>query len=35
MGSVTSPDRLMKNTVPPIVSKLVEDRVDIALLIPV
>lgn len=35
MGSVTSPDRLITKTVPPIVSKLVEDRVDIALLIPV
>ena len=35
MGSVTDPARLIKNTIPPVVSKLVDDRVDIALLIPV
>ncbi len=35
MGSVTSPDQLIRHTIPPIVSKLVEDKTDIALLIPV
>ena len=35
MGSVTAPDQLMQHTIPPIVSRLVEDQVDIALTIPV
>ena len=35
MGSVTSPDQLIKNTIPRIAPKLVKDQVDIALLIPV
>lgn len=35
MGSVTDPAQLIKTTIPPVVSKLVDDRVDIALLIPV
>ena len=35
MGSVTAPGRLIKRTIPQVVPKLVEDRVDIALLIPV
>jgi len=35
MGSVTMPDRLIKKTIPQVVSKLAEDQVDIALLIPV
>lgn len=35
MGSVTAPDQLIRHTIPPIVSALVEDQVDIALLIPV
>ena len=35
MGSVTAPDQLIRHTIPPIVSGLIEDRVDIALLIPV
>ena len=35
MGSVTAPDQLIRHTIPPIVSGLVEDQVDIALLIPV
>jgi D-proline reductase (dithiol) PrdB len=35
MGSVTAPGRLIKKTIPQVVPKLVEDRVDIALLIPV
>ena len=35
MGSVTDPAQLIKNTIPPVVSKLVDDRVDIAILIPV
>jgi len=35
MGSVTSPDRLINKTIPQVVSKVVEDQVDIALLIPV
>jgi D-proline reductase (dithiol) PrdB len=35
MGSVTAPDQLTRHTIPPIVSRLVEDQVDIALLIPV
>ena len=35
MGSVTAPGRLIKRTIPKVVPKLVEDRVDIALLIPV
>ena len=35
MGSVTAADQLIRQTIPPLVSKLVEDQVDIALLIPV
>lgn len=35
MGSVTAPGRLIKKTIPQVVPKLLEDRVDIALLIPV
>jgi len=35
MGSITAPGRLIKKTIPQVVPKLVEDRVDIALLIPV
>ena len=35
MGSVTAPAQLIKNTIPQVVSRIVEDRVDIALLIPV
>ncbi len=35
MGSVTAPGRLIKKTIPQVVPKLVDDRVDIALLIPV
>ena len=35
MGSVTAPGRLIKRTIPQVVPKFVEDRVDIALLIPV
>jgi D-proline reductase (dithiol) PrdB len=35
MGSVTAPGRLIKRTIPQVVPKLVEDRIDIALLIPV
>jgi len=35
MGSLTAPGRLIKRTIPQMVPKLVEDRVDIALLIPV
>ena len=35
MGSITAPGRLAKKTAPAAVSKLVEDKVDIALLIPV
>ena len=34
MGSITAPGRLMKRTAPSAVSKLVEDGVDIALLVP-
>jgi D-proline reductase (dithiol) PrdB len=35
MGSITAPGRLIKRTIPPVVRKLVMDKVDIALLIPV
>ena len=35
MGSVTAPGRLIKRTIPQVVSKLVDDQIDIALLIPV
>jgi D-proline reductase (dithiol) PrdB len=35
MGSLTAPGRLIKRTIPQVVPKLVEDRIDIALLIPV
>jgi len=35
MGSVTAPGKLIKQTVPQVVPKLIEDQVDIALLIPV
>ena len=35
MGSITAPGRLIKKTVPLIVTQLIEDGVDIALLIPV
>ena len=35
MGSITAPGRLIKETAPPAVRKLVEDGVDVALLIPV
>ena len=35
MGSVTAPVQLIRQTIPPIESRLVEDQVDIALLIPV
>ena len=35
MGSITAPGRLIKKTIPQVVPKLVEDRVDIALLVPV
>jgi len=35
MGSITAPGRLMKETAPPAVRKLVEDGVDAALLVPV
>jgi D-proline reductase (dithiol) PrdB len=35
MGSVTAPGRLIKKTIPRVVPKLIEDRVDAALLIPV
>jgi D-proline reductase (dithiol) PrdB len=35
MGSITAPGRLIKETAPPAVRKLVEDGVDVALLVPV
>ncbi len=35
MGSITAPGRLIRRTIPQVVSSLVEDKVDIALLIPV
>ena len=35
MGSITAPGRLIKKTITPIVPRLVEDQVDIALIIPV
>ena len=35
MGSITATGRLTKRTAPPAVHKLVEDKVDIALLVPV
>ena len=35
MGSITAPGRLIKKTIPQVVPKLIEDRVDAALLIPV
>jgi D-proline reductase (dithiol) PrdB len=35
MGSITSPDQLLRHTIPPLISKLVDDKADIALLIPV
>ena len=35
MGSVTAPAKLIQNTIPHVVPKLVKDQVDIALLIPV
>jgi len=35
MGSVTAPGRLIKRTLPQVVPKLIEDKVDIALLVPV
>ena len=35
MGSITAPGRLVKKTAPAAAGKLVEDKVDIALLIPV
>ena len=35
MGSITAPGRLIKRTIPRVVPKLIEDRVDAALLIPV
>jgi D-proline reductase (dithiol) PrdB len=34
MGSITAPGRLVKHTVPAVVDLLVEDRVDLALLVP-
>ena len=35
MGSVTAPAKLIKNSIPQVVPKLVRDQVDVALLIPV
>ncbi|MFC1882221.1 glycine/sarcosine/betaine reductase selenoprotein B family protein [Thermodesulfobacteriota bacterium] len=35
MGSITAPGRLIKKTIPQVVPKLIEDRIDIALLVPV
>jgi D-proline reductase (dithiol) PrdB len=35
MGSITAPGRLIKETAPPAVNKLVEDGVDVAVLVPV
>jgi len=35
MGSITAPGRLVAQTAPPIVTKLVADKVDVALLVPV
>jgi D-proline reductase (dithiol) PrdB len=35
MGSVTAPGRLIKRTIPRVVPKLIQDKVDVALLIPV
>jgi len=35
MGSVTAPDKLIQDTLPQIVPRLVDDQADIALLIPV
>ena len=35
MGSVTTPGRLIKKTIPQVVPKLIEDQVDIAILIPI
>ena len=35
MGSVTTPAKLIKNTIPQVVPKLLEDQIDVALLIPV
>ena len=35
MGSITAPGRLIKKTIPLVVSQLVSDGVDVALLIPV
>jgi hypothetical protein len=35
MGSITAPGRLIQETAPPAVRKLVEDGVDVALLTPV
>lgn len=35
MGSITAPARLIKETAPPAASRLVEDGVDVALLVPV
>jgi D-proline reductase (dithiol) PrdB len=35
MGSITAPGRLVQKTAPVTVQKLIEDRVDVALLIPV
>lgn len=35
MGSITAPGRLIKQTAPEAVAKLVEDEVDVALLVPV
>jgi D-proline reductase (dithiol) PrdB len=35
MGSITAPGRLIRDTAPPAAASLVEDRVDVALLVPV
>ena len=35
MGSITAPGRFIKKTAPAIVAKLVSDRVDLVLLVPV
>ena len=35
MGSITAPGRLVRDTAPPAAALLVEDRVDVALLLPV
>lgn len=35
MGSITAPGRLLKKNLPPVVRKLIDDRVNVALLVPV